>query len=250
MAKIYWAGDSTVKQNTVLTYPQTGIGQVMDCFVKRGTLIDNHAENGRSTKSFLDEGRLAAIYDLIEEGDFLFIQFGHNDAKVEDPSRYTEAYGEYKDNLVRMIHMARNRKAHPVLITPLTRCWFEDETKMKDHIHGSYPDAMSQVAYEEEVPLVDLFAKSRDYVQMLGRHQASSLFMNLEPGAFIQYKDGLEDNTHLRPEGALIFAGILAEGIRELGGIYKDLIVEADFMYILDDLKDHLAGGKSGKVNE
>lgn len=81
MAVIYWAGDSTVQYNSILTYPQTGIGQVFHLFVRPEVRIENHAKNGRSTKSFLDEGRFSVICDRIEEGDFLFIQFGHNDEK-------------------------------------------------------------------------------------------------------------------------------------------------------------------------
>ena len=88
MTTIFWAGDSTVRQNSILTYPQTGIGQVFERFTRRSHVqIENHAENGRSTKSFLDEGRLAPICQRMQEGDFLFIQFGHNDQKAEDPSR-------------------------------------------------------------------------------------------------------------------------------------------------------------------
>ncbi len=233
MAIIYWAGDSTVKQNTIMTYPQTGIGQVMNRFIKRGIVIDNHAENGRSSKSFIEEGRFTTIYDLIQEGDFLFIQFGHNDEKKEDPTRYTEAFGAYKDNLRGMIHKARNKKSNPLLITPLTRCWFDDERKMKDDIHGSYPLAMKEVAREENVPLVDLFQVSKEYVLSLGRERAKKLFMNLEPEKFKQYKNGLEDNTHLRPEGALIFAGLLAKEIKKIGGIYGELIIEEGFEDLL-----------------
>ena len=87
MTTIFWAGDSTVKQNSIATYPQTGIGQVFDRYVKRYQVqIENYAENGRSTKQFIDEGRLATIYDRIHAGDFLFVQFGHNDEKASDPA--------------------------------------------------------------------------------------------------------------------------------------------------------------------
>ena len=90
MTTIYWAGDSTVKENSILTYPQTGMGQVFGRFVRRLEVrVENHAENGRSTKSFLEEGRLETIRERMQPGDFLFIQFGHNDEKAEDPARYT-----------------------------------------------------------------------------------------------------------------------------------------------------------------
>lgn len=94
MTTIYWAGDSTVKENSILTYPQTGMGQVFGRFVRRLEVrVENHAENGRSTKSFLEEGRLETIRERMQPGDFLFIQFGHNDEKAEDPARYTSPGG-------------------------------------------------------------------------------------------------------------------------------------------------------------
>ncbi|MDE7018469.1 MAG: GDSL family lipase, partial [Lachnospiraceae bacterium] len=99
MATIFWAGDSTVQYNGIMTYPQTGIGQVLHLFLKPEVKVENHAKNGRSTKSFIDESRLPAIYDKISEGDFFFIQFGHNDEKKEDPDRYTEPFSDYMVNL-------------------------------------------------------------------------------------------------------------------------------------------------------
>ncbi|MGN0779629.1 MAG: GDSL family lipase, partial [Aristaeellaceae bacterium] len=122
MTTIFWAGDSTVKQNSIETYPQTGIGQVFDRFVRRYEVqVENYAENGRSTRQFIDEGRLAVIYDRITEGDFLFIQFGHNDEKVQDPARYTDPDTDFPVNLGKFVNVARNKKATPVFITPLTR---------------------------------------------------------------------------------------------------------------------------------
>ena len=88
MARIYYAADSIVAQKNIFTYPETGIGQMLPLYLKRTVYVQNHAENGRSTKSFIDESRLAAIYNDIRQGDFLFIQFGHNDEKAADPNRY------------------------------------------------------------------------------------------------------------------------------------------------------------------
>lgn len=225
MSIIFLAGDSTVKQNNITTYPQTGLGQVLYLYLKKEIRIDNHAENGRSTKSFLDEGRMAPIYNDMHEGNFLFIQFGPNDAKVEDPKRYTKPFGEYQENLVKMIHAARNRKANPVLITPLCRCWFKDEWTMKKRIHGDYPKAMIQVAQTENIPYIDLFKKSKELLDSLGLTKAKKLFMNLKPSEFSQYPEGLEDYTHLKAEGAVVFAGLIAEGLKELGGIYEKLVL-------------------------
>ena len=125
--KIFWAGDSTVKQNNYTSFPQTGIGQAFALFIKQSIRIENYAQNGRSTRSFIAEGRLDAIDKRIGEGDFLFIQFGHNDEKKQDPSRYTESFGSYQENLLKFIDVARKHGAHPVLITPLYRRKFNED---------------------------------------------------------------------------------------------------------------------------
>lgn len=228
MSKIYWAADSTVKENNFTTFPQTGMGQGLGLYLKKEVTICNHAENGRSTKSFLDESRLATIYNEIREGDFLFIQFGHNDEKREDPNRFTEAFGEYQENLERFVNAARNRKAIPVFITPLTRRLFADDSHLKDGIHEDYPEAMEQMAKRLDVPLIDLYTMSRELIESIGQEKSKTYFMNLEPGDYKNYPDGLEDNTHLQYEGAVAFAGLVAKGLKELGGIYADLLLDPD----------------------
>ncbi len=228
MCKIYWAADSTVKENNYTTFPQTGIGQGLRLYLKQDISICNHAENGRSTKSFIDELRLAAIEKDIREGDFLFIQFGHNDEKREDPNRFTEAFGEYQENLERFVNAARNRKAYPVFITPLTRRLFADDNHLKDAIHESYPEAMSQVAKRLDVPLIDLYTMSRELIESIGQEKSKSYFMNLKPGDYKNYPDGLEDNTHLQYDGAVAFAGLVAQGLKRLGGIYGNLLLDPE----------------------
>ena len=226
MARIYYAADSIVAQKNIFTYPETGIGQMLSLYLKRTVHIQNHAENGRSTKSFIDEFRLGAIYNDIREGDFLFIQFGHNDEKQADPNRYTEAYGDYQVNLEKFVNVARNRKAHPVLITPLCRRQF-DENGILENTHGDYPEAMRQLANRLDVPLIDLCALSYNAVAKVGNEASKQWFMNFPAGEYPNYPDGKEDNTHLRPEGAIFFAGIIAEELKKLGGIYADLLLEA-----------------------
>ena len=227
--RIYWAGDSTVKQNNFTSYPQTGIGQGMTLFVKKHIRIENHAENGRSTKSFLDESRLAVIYNELSEGDFLLIQFGHNDEKREDPSRFTEAFGEFQENLERFVNVTRNRGAHPVLITPLSRRKFDTDHKtiQADH-HEDYPEAMKQVAEKLDVPCIDLFESSKALIEKTGFEKSRAYFMHLEPSEYANYPDGLTDDTHLCYEGAVAFAQLVAEGLRALGGIYADLLIESE----------------------
>lgn len=222
MITIFWAGDSTVKQNSILTYPQTGIGQLFDRYIKRCEVqIENHAENGRSTKQFLDEGRLAPICERMQPGDFLFIQFGHNDSKIEDPARYAAPDGEYAANLERFVNAARSKGATPVLITPLARRLFHDPRMS----HAPYAESMKRTAKRLDVALVDLNAMSEQLVDELGEG-AKAYYMNLPAGEYKHYPDGLTDNTHLRPEGALAFGALIAKGLYELGGAYAALLSE------------------------
>ena len=107
MKKIFWAGDATVQTNDYTTHPQMGIVQMFSVFLAEGYSVENHARNGRSTKSFIDEGRLKAMEERIGKDDFLFIQFGHNDEKIEDPTRYTEPFSSFIENLEIYINVAR-----------------------------------------------------------------------------------------------------------------------------------------------
>ncbi len=225
MATIFWASDSTVQYNSILTYPQTGMGQVLHLFLKPEVVVSNHAKNGRSTKSFLDEGRVAAIYDEIKEGDFLFIEFGHNDEKKEDPARYTEPFGEFSDDLERFINMARNKKAHPVLITPLERRCFDEDGKLGRSIKVDYVEATKKTAERLNVPVVDLYTLSRAELEKAGPEKTKEWYMHLPEGVYPYHMEGLVDDSHLKYAGAVVFAGCIAKGLKELGGIYSDLLM-------------------------
>lgn len=224
MATIFWAGDSTVQYNDITTYPQTGIGQVFHLFLKPEVQIENHGKNGRSTKSFIDESRLTPIYDRISEGDFLFIQFGHNDEKKEDPARYTEPFSEYMVNLGKFVNVARNKKAWPVLITPLERRCFMDEEHLDLGAHTDYVAAMKQTAENLNVPLIDLYSMSRDKMRKAGAAKTTEWYMHLPAGIYPYYMEGLTDNTHLKYAGAVVYAGCIAKGLKDLGGIYSDML--------------------------
>ena len=225
MATIYWAGDSTVQYNDITTYPQTGIGQVLHLFLKPEVNVSNHAKNGRSTKSFIDESRMVPIYDNITAGDFLFIQFGHNDEKINDPTRYTEPNGEYMVNLGKFVNVARNKGAYPVLITPLERRCFEEEHKLGAGEHLEYVNAMKQVAKDLNVPLIDLYTKSRAKMELAGAEKTKEWYMHLPAGEYESCMEGKIDNTHLKYAGAVTYAGCIAEGLKELGGKYAELLV-------------------------
>lgn len=224
MNRIFWAGDSTVQTNKITTYPQTGIGQVFSLYLKDGIEVCNHAKNGRSTKSFMDEGRLEAIDKNIAEGDFLFIQFGHNDEKDQDPSRYTVPGGSFDDNLITFINVARAHGAYPVLITPVERRCFDENGNLGEGAHGDYVAAMKHVAEKENVMLIDLHAMSRDEMTKAGMEKTKEWFMNIEPDTYVAYPQGKEDNTHLKYAGAVVFAGLIAKGLEKCGGIYAELL--------------------------
>ncbi|CVI73450.1 Rhamnogalacturonan acetylesterase RhgT [Clostridiales bacterium CHKCI001] len=226
--RIFWAGDSTVTQNDYTTYPQSGIGQGIRLFIKKEIEIKNHAMNGRSTKSFIDEFRLAPIYDEITKGDFLFIEFGHNDEKVQDPSRYTDPYGEYRINLEKYINVARNKGAYPVLITSLYRRNFLEDGTLSQIEHRDYQESMKNTAKECQVPCIDLCTASKKLLESTPKEISENWFMNLKPGEFPNFPEGKEDNTHLQWNGAMIFGRIVALGLKALGGRYADLLIEPD----------------------
>lgn len=226
MNRIFWAADSTVQTNNITTYPQTGIGQVFPLYIKDGITVVNHAKNGRSTKSFLDEGRLQKIEEEIGAGDYLFIQFGHNDEKQEDPARYTEPFSTYMENLEIYINVARRHGAYPVLITPLERRCFLDEKHLGIGAHSDYVAAMKQTAEKCNVPLVDLYSMSRSELKKAGEPASRKWYMYFEEGEYKNYPEGKTDNTHLRYDGAVMYAGLIARGLKELGGHYKDLLID------------------------
>ncbi len=225
MNRIFWAGDSTVQTNDYSTFPQNGIGQVFPIFLKEGYRVENHARNGRSTKSFLDEGRFETIKEQIGEGDFLFIQFGHNDEKSQDPARYTEPHGSFIDNLGILIQAARERGAYPVLITPLERRCFTDEKHLGPGEHLEYVKGIKEAAEKFKVPLVDLYTKSRRELEKAGEERSRGWYMYFPEGYYPEHPAESKDNTHLRHDGAVHFAGLIAEGLRELGGVYADLLI-------------------------
>ena len=194
-------------------------------FLKEGYTVENHAKNGRSTKSFMDEGRLQAIEECIGEGDFLFIQFGHNDEKSQDPARYTEPFSSYMKNLEIFINAARQKGAYPVLITPLERRCFVDEKCLGVGEHSDYVSAMKLTAEKQEVPLVDLYTMSRTALKRAGEPGSRRWYMYFDGGEYPQHPEESRDNTHLRYDGAVCFGAMIAKGLQKIGGIYGEMIL-------------------------
>ncbi|MDR3594521.1 rhamnogalacturonan acetylesterase [Clostridium sp.] len=221
--RIFWAGDSTVAQNTIESYPQTGMGQTLSLYLNEDIIVYNYAKNGRSSKSFINEGILEKIKEELKGGDFLFIQFGHNDQKA-DEERRTQPFSTYQEYLSVYIETARKYGAYPVLITSLYRRMFSQDGHIKDEVHYEYPDAMKQLGKKLNVPVIDLCSKSKELLEKTGNEESKKWFMHLKKGEFVSYIEGLQDNTHLRYEGAVTMAGLVAGELKKLGGIYAKLI--------------------------
>ncbi|MEV0000480.1 rhamnogalacturonan acetylesterase [Streptomyces sp. NPDC050848] len=200
MRTLHIAGDSTAAPKRADASPETGWGMALPFFLRKGVTVANHAVDGRSTKSFLDEGRLAAALEAIRPDDLLLVQFGHNDQKAADPSRYTEPWAGYQDNLRRFVAGARERGARPVLATSVERRRF-DEAGTALRTLGDYPAAMREVAREERVPLLDVQELSLALWQELGP-EASKSYFNWTPTE--------QDNTHFNPPGAIAVARLVA----------------------------------------
>ena len=220
--KIYWAGDSTVAKNTIETWPQTGIGQEFERFLIAGVRVENYALNGRSTKSFMDEGHLDAIAANIGAGDFLFIQFGHNDEKPEDPTRYADPEVGFPENLGKFVAVAREKGATPVIITPVTR--FDRNGPNMRYKHDLWAEAARRTGEKLGVAVIDLTTPSEELVDRMGDEARTAYFMNLPAGVYPHFPRGQKDNTHLQPAGAVAFGALIARELHRLGGAYAALL--------------------------
>lgn len=212
MATVFYIGDSTVAFNKIDTYPQHGMSNALPLYLSDGITLRPHGLNGRSTKSYLDEGAFEPVKEAMSPGDFLLIQFGHNDEK-DDPARHTDPDTTYKENLTYFINCARSAGAYPVLITSIARRLFDEAGSFLPGSHGAYPDAVRQLGKELNVPVADLTAITEDYLSHVGDAASKPWFM------------WPKDNTHLKPEGAVIMAGFLARELLCMGSPYSDLVL-------------------------
>lgn len=211
---IFIIGDSTACNYDANLAPRMGWGQVFNRFFDNNTAIYNHAASGRSSKSFWDEGRFAAFANEIENGDYLFIQFGHNDEKSEDPSRYTRPYTTYKQYLSRYIDACRSRGGNPVLLTPVNRRKFDSNGALIP-THGEYPAAMIELGKEKNVPVIDITQKSKILFEAYGPEGTKQLFLHLSPWESPNYPSGVADNTHFKEKGAVEVSKLVLKGIEE-----------------------------------
>ncbi|MBN1302096.1 MAG: rhamnogalacturonan acetylesterase [Melioribacteraceae bacterium] len=211
---IFLVGDSTMAEKLSEKRPETGWGEMLYKYMRENVMVKNHAKNGRSTKSFIEEGRWQTVIDIVKPGDYVFIQFGHNDESRSKIGRYTSPV-QYGNNLRKFVKDTRAKKAFPVLLTPVVRRRFNDRGEFYD-THGEYPDIVRKIAKELNVIFVDHHRLSEILIRSYGEEKSKELFLHLEPGKNINYPEGVEDNTHFSSNGAKLMAEIIAREIRAL----------------------------------
>jgi len=208
---VYLIGDSTMSNKKTEAYPETGWGMPFKYFFDSTVVVDNRAKNGRSTRTFISENLWQPIVDNLKEGDYVFIQFGHNDESKEKTDRYTTPE-QYKSNLIKFITETRAKKANPILLTPVSRRKFKEGNAQETH--KEYSPLVIEVATQQNVPLIDMDTKSRELLQRFGEEQSKLLFLQLAPGEHPNYPEGKADNTHFNELGARLIAQIVLSEIK------------------------------------
>lgn len=212
---LHLAGDSTMADKPDLGYPERGWGQALRELVGPSWRFVNHAVNGRSTRSFRELGHWDRLLAQLRAGDWVVIQFGHNDAKREDPARYADAATDYPANLRRFVADVRARGAYPVLATPIVRRQWDERGDLLD-THGTYLAAVREVAATEKVPLLEMEGVTRAWLREAGEAGSRAFFMTFAPGQHPRLPDGKQDNTHLVEAGAQQVALLAAQEMRRL----------------------------------
>jgi lysophospholipase L1-like esterase len=214
---LHLIGDSTMADKPVdPPNPEHGWGQMLPLLFPAPGRIQNHAVNGRSTKSFIDEGRWQKVSDALRPGDCVIIQFGHNDEKTEDPARYAAPDDGYRANLTRFIQETRAKGAIPILATPVARRRWDAAGQLVD-THGAYPDAMRAVAELEKVPLLELNRLTTELEKAHGPEGSKKLHLWIEPGVYTRKPGGYKDDTHFSAYGATAVATLAVREMIRLG---------------------------------
>ncbi|TGE25831.1 rhamnogalacturonan acetylesterase [Hymenobacter aquaticus] len=229
--KVYLIGDSTMANKEEKAFPETGWGMPFRYFFDETVTVDNRAMNGRSTKSFLAESRWQPVAAALRPGDYVFIQFGHND-EVPTKANYTPE-ADFRANLVRFVTETRARKATPVLLTPVARRKFDAAGKVEE-THAVYAGLVRSVAQEQKVALIDLDAESLALLQQFGPEASKLLFNHLAPNEHPNYPAGRDDNTHFSELGARKMAQLVLADIRTLQLELADRIVKREVKKTVD----------------
>lgn len=223
--RIFLIGDSTMSEKVNPDQnPERGWGQLLPEFFLE-LRIENHAVNGRSTKSFITEQRWEKVYNSLKEGDYVFIQFGHNDQKYKDPKRFTNPFTQYRANLIHFVEQTRSKGANPVLFTSVVRRNFNEYGALVD-THGSYPLVVHWVAETLTVPLVDLQLYSEQLELAYGVEGSKKLHLHFKKGTHPYYKEEKVDNTHYSVEGARAVAHLVAKDLYRQNILREYLLLE------------------------
>lgn len=232
-------GDSTMADKD-LSYqnPERGWGQRLKSHLDTNVVVANYAQNGRSTKSFQDLGHWDKVKADLKAGEYLFIQFGHNDSKQDDPQRYAPAFGAYQENLRIFIDYALSVGAKPVIFTPVSRRWFDSEGKLKVNCHGDYPEAARQIAQEYGLPFIDANTVTQKWLSQMGDEATRKYYMWIEKGTSPRHPDGKVDNTHTNVQGAREIVNLLLPEIVKAIPELAAHVVEYDFVVAKDGSGD------------
>lgn len=215
---IWVIGDSISQTYKPYMTPQAGIGQMLPEYCKPGVKVENHAVSGTSTKSFQEKGYWKPVAEGMQKGDYLLIIFGHNDQKKKDPKRYTDPKTTYRENLVKFIKAARDKEAHPILVTSMCRRVFFNSGPQKGALRrtlGQYPKYCRITAKEQNVPLIDLNNISFAEISKMSHEESKKLYNHVPPNSKYTYWNeksknnpkGHIDNSHLNQNGAKTVAG-------------------------------------------
>lgn len=232
-------GDSTMADKD-LSYqnPERGWGQRLKSHVDTEVLVANYAQNGRSTKSVQTLGIWDRVKSDLKAGEYLFIQFGHNDSKESDSTRYAAAFGAYQENIRLFVNHALSVGAKPVLFTPVSRRWFDSEGKLKRGCHGDYPAAVKQVADEYNLPLIDANEITQQWLMSLGDEPSRKYYMWIEKGTNPKHPDGKVDNTHTNVAGARQIVNLLLPEIVKVIPELASHVVDYDYVVAKDGSGD------------
>ncbi len=232
-------GDSTMADKD-LSYenPERGWGQRLKSHVDTNVIVANYAQNGRSTKSVQTLGIWDNVKRDLKAGEYLFIQFGHNDSKEDDPERYAAPWGDYQKNIRLFIDHALSVGAKPVLFTPVSRRWFDGEGKLKTNCHGDYPAAVTAVAKEYNLPIIDANTITQEWLISLGDEVSRQYYMWIDKGTNPRHPDGKVDNTHTKINGARKIVELLLPEIVKIIPELADHVVDYDFVVAKDGSGD------------
>lgn len=202
------AGDSIAEP-----FPEKGWGQVLPEFFNNNVVVEDYAQNGKSSRTFIEQGWWQKIIDNVQKGDYVVIQFGHNDSAEDRPDRYTPP-ADYIKNLTRFVKEVKQKGGKPIICTSVVRRRFDDKGVFQDS-HGEYVGLARTVATKNKVPLIDMYEKSKSLLINLGKDESVSLFLHIKEGENKNFPNGKIDNTHFREKGAEAMANFFIEGLLE-----------------------------------